>query len=320
MDVRQIRYFVYVAKLRNFSKAALALNIAQPALSRQIQILEEELRTQLLFRTTRGVEPTEAGLTLLEMGQSLLSYVDQIREAVTHSSRHPQGNVTLGIPPSLSTSLGQAVVEACRAAYPDVHLRVTEGLSVFLEEWLTLGRIDVAVLTDGGDLPSLANLPLACEDMMLVGPPGLAADGETTIPLARVADFDITITHGFRAIVDRKIERTGLKLRYVGEFDSIPILKELLFRGICTTILPATLVRQEGFEGRLAVLKIVEPTLTRMLVTSINPSRPINSAIKAVREVIGETAVALGMGPPVAKVRLAVRAAPLPGSTPASAL
>lgn len=296
MDVRQIRYFVYVAKLRNFSKAALALNIAQPALSRQIQILEEELRTQLLFRTTRGVEPTEAGLTLLEMGQSLLSYVDQIREAVTHSSRHPQGAVTLGVPPSLSNSLGRAVVEACRERLPDVHLRVTEGLSVFLEEWLTLGRIDIAILTEGDEVPSLAKTPLGVEDLLLVGPLGLAPSGETTIPLARLADFDLTITHGFRMVVDRALERSGVKLRYAGEFDSIPILRELLFRGICTTILPHTLVRQEEFEGRLSVLRI-EPNLTRPLVTSINPSRPISSAIKAVREIIGETAAGMGLRP-----------------------
>jgi LysR family transcriptional regulator, nitrogen assimilation regulatory protein len=293
MDIKQIRYFIYVAKLRSFSKAAQALSIAQPALSRQIQLLEEELHTQLLFRTTRGVEPTDAGRTLLEMGQSMLSYVDQMREAVTRSSRHPAGHVTLGVPPSLSTSLGQMVLEACRQTLPDVNLRVTEGLSVFLEEWLTLGRIDIAVLTDGGDVPRLANTPLACEEMMLVGPPDLARPGQDTIPLAQVAEMELTITHGFRAIVDRRIEPTGLKLRYVGEFDSIPILKELLFRGICTTILPHSLIRQEGFEEGLAVLRISEPSLTRQLVTSINPGRPITAGIKAVQDVIGSCAKTL---------------------------
>lgn len=69
MDIRQIRYFIHVAGLRSFSKAAKVLNVAQPSVSRQIQTLEEELHTQLLFRTTRGVEPTEAGLVLLRMGR-----------------------------------------------------------------------------------------------------------------------------------------------------------------------------------------------------------------------------------------------------------
>jgi LysR family nitrogen assimilation transcriptional regulator len=185
------------------------------------------------------------------------------------------------------------VVEACRQTLPDVHLRVTEGLSVFLEEWLTLGRIDIAVLTDSGDVPRLANTPLACEEMMLVGPPDIARPGQDAIPLAQVAGMDLTITHGFRAIIDRKIESTGLKLRYVGEFDSIPILKELLFRGMCTTILPCSLIRQEGFEGALTVLRISEPSLARQLVISVNPSRPLTAAIRAVGDVIGSSAKTL---------------------------
>lgn len=298
MDVRQIRYFVYVAKLRSFSKAAQVLNVAQPALSRQIQLLEDELRVKLLFRTTRGVQPTDAGLTLLEMGQTLLSYVEQMREAVTHSSRHPHGSVTLGVPPSLSSTLGQAVVEECRRAYPDVDLRVTEGLSVFLQEWLKLGRIDIAILTEDDEIASLTNTPLAVEDMMLVGGAGLAQPGRDTIPLAEVAQLDLTLTQGFRRIVDRCIEPTGVQLHYVGEFNSIPILKELLASGFCTTILPCTLVRQRGFSDNLTVLRITDPALERILVTSVNPARPLTSAIKAVRETIANAARDMGMTTP----------------------
>jgi LysR family nitrogen assimilation transcriptional regulator len=105
LEFKQIRYFISVASLRSFSKAARALNVAQPALSRQVQTLEAELRTQLLFRTTRGVVPTEAGLTLVKMGESLLGYVTQLREEVSRAAEYPMDDVVVGMPQPISPAL-----------------------------------------------------------------------------------------------------------------------------------------------------------------------------------------------------------------------
>ena len=152
MELRQIRYFIHVASLRSFTKAARALNVAQPALSRHIQSLEDELRTQLLFRTTRGVVPTDAGSALLRMGESLLAFVEQMREEVSRAADVPSGNVIVGMPQSISLALAPLLMEECRSRLPMVRLRVTEGLSIFLEEWLNVAKIDVALMTNPGKI------------------------------------------------------------------------------------------------------------------------------------------------------------------------
>ena len=79
MDLKQIEYCVRVAELGSFTRAAVVLNIAQPALSRQVRLLEVELRQNLLVRNGRGAIPTEAGKVLLEHGRGILHQVERAR-------------------------------------------------------------------------------------------------------------------------------------------------------------------------------------------------------------------------------------------------
>ncbi len=286
MDLKQIRTFVYVANLRSFSKASRALNIAQPAVSRQIQALEEELRTQLLFRTTRGVEPTEAGATLVTMGENLLAVAEQLRDAVMRSPDRAGGEATIGLPPSLSAILAPGLVDECRRVFPDVTLHVMEGLSIFLEEWLSLGRIDMAVLTDRGELPAINRKLLATEEMVLVGEAPLVESIAEPIAVAEIASLELVITRGFRGVIDPLIAQAGLRLNYALELDSIPLIKEMLARGTFASILPFALVHKEAFAGKLNVRSIRAPRLVRDLVIATNPKRPMTSAMKAVRSLL----------------------------------
>lgn len=286
MDLKQIRTFVYVANLRSFSKAARALNIAQPAVSRQVQALEEDLRTPLLFRTTRGVEPTEAGLTLLTMGENLLAAVEQMRDAVMRAPERARGEATIGLPPSLSAILAPVIVDECRRVFPDVTIHVIEGLSIFLEEWLNLGRLDIAILTDRGEIPAINRKLLAREELVLVGGPSVVERMEEPVTVAQIAELELVITRGFRDVIDPLIAGTGLHLRYALELDSIPIIKDMLARGRFATILPFALVHKEAFAGTLNVRTIREPRLVRDLVLATNSKKPVTSAMKALSSLL----------------------------------
>ncbi|MDO8284058.1 MAG: LysR family transcriptional regulator, partial [Rhodoferax sp.] len=102
MDLKQLEYFVRVAELGSFTRAAIALDIAQPALSRQVRLLEVELRQTLLTRNGRGALPTEAGKLLLAHGRGILHQVERAKEELGRVRGSLAGRVAVGLPTSLA--------------------------------------------------------------------------------------------------------------------------------------------------------------------------------------------------------------------------
>jgi LysR family nitrogen assimilation transcriptional regulator len=145
VDLKQIEYFVRVAELGGFTRAAAALGIAQPALSRQVRLLEVELRQNLLTRDGRGAVPTEAGRLLLAHGRGILHQVERAREELGRVRGALAGRVAIGLPPSLARMLTVPLTRAFRAQMPEAALSISEGLSTATHESLVNGRLDIAV-------------------------------------------------------------------------------------------------------------------------------------------------------------------------------
>ncbi|HNB44131.1 MAG TPA: LysR family transcriptional regulator, partial [Burkholderiaceae bacterium] len=132
MNLKQLEYFVQVAELGSFSRAAQVLDIAQPALSRQVRALEIELHETLLLRNGRGVALTEPGRRLFEHGVAILQHVAQAREDMGASRDEPVGRLTVGLPPSLGRRLTLPLIDRFRSGLPRARLAVVEGLTAHL--------------------------------------------------------------------------------------------------------------------------------------------------------------------------------------------
>ncbi|STR18245.1 Cyn operon transcriptional activator [Janthinobacterium lividum] len=159
MELRQLRYFVAIVDHGSLSRAALILHVAQPALTQQLRQLEEELGVQLLHRSAQGVLSTDAGKVFYEHAQAILKQVADARSAVTQSATRPSGNVTLGLPHSISGALALPLLLAARERYPEITLQLTEEITGNLNEQLKSGRINLAVLFDDGQLTPFACCP-----------------------------------------------------------------------------------------------------------------------------------------------------------------
>jgi LysR family transcriptional regulator, nitrogen assimilation regulatory protein len=299
LELRQIRYFIQVANLRSFSKAARVLNVAQSALSRHIQGLEAELGTPLLLRTTRGVETTQAGRTLVLMGEPLLQSVAQMREAVSRTAAMPSGEVVVGMPQSISPVLAPLILHECAKSYPKLAIHVMEGLSVFLAEWLHHGKIDLAVMTNFGEAYGVRTSHLAFEELVFVSscergserqPPG-------EITFAEVADTPIVLSSQFRRLIDRATKSSGKSLNVAIELDSIAIIKEIVSSSTHCSILPYASVRREALEGHLRVASIVEPAIRRELVLGISARMASPAAVQAVGKVISTCIKSIELSP-----------------------
>uniref|UniRef100_UPI00183EAE1F LysR family transcriptional regulator n=1 Tax=Ramlibacter sp. TaxID=1917967 RepID=UPI00183EAE1F len=168
MDLKQLAYFVRVAELGSFTRAAIELDVAQPALSRQVRLLEVELRQTLLVRNGRGAVPTEAGRVLLDHGRGILHQVERAREDLGRLRGGLAGRVAVGLPSSVARVLAVPLTRVVGQAMPDARLSISEGLSGALQDALTSGRLDIAVLYNAQPSRELDITPLLEEDLLLV--------------------------------------------------------------------------------------------------------------------------------------------------------
>jgi DNA-binding transcriptional LysR family regulator len=171
MQLQQLRYFVAVADLGHFTRAAERLHVAQPSLSQQIRSLERELGAELVHRGRGASTLTDAGEALLPLARRILADTDSARAAVRETVSLRRGRVRLGAPPSLCTSLVPDVLRSYRADHPGVELLVREDGSRDLVRVLAAGELDLAlVITPAGGSagPELAVTELLREDLVLV--------------------------------------------------------------------------------------------------------------------------------------------------------
>lgn len=282
MDLKQIAYFVRVAELGSFTRASITLAIAQPALSRQIRLLEVELRQNLLLRNGRGVTLTEAGRLMLEHGRGILHQVERAREDLGRARGAMAGRVTVGLPPSLARLLTVPLSRAFRKHLPDASLSITESLSMPMQEWLQNGRLDIALLYNPPASPELESVHLMDDELFVVTPcddssaKSAAAQDAAIAPAIRLdalAQQPLVMPsrpNALRMLLERKMADIGCQPRMAMEIDGVPAILDLVSEGVGYAVLPGHAVQASAHPGRYLLHPITEPRVIGQvyLVTS----------------------------------------------------
>jgi LysR family nitrogen assimilation transcriptional regulator len=296
MDLKQLEYFVRVAEMGSFTRAAVALNVAQPALSRQVRLLEVELRQNLLVRNGRGATPTEAGQVLLEHGRGILHQVERAREELGRVRTGLSGRVALGMPPSVARVLTVPLMRAFRQALPEARLSISEGLTTAMQEGLLHGRLDIAMLYNANASNGLELTPLVREELLLVQarPPGLQEDPPPApIALKDLAALPLVIPsrpNAIRMHVESELARVGCQPQIAFEIDGVPAILELVADGAGAAILSRNAVARSINPSAFSVRRINAPALTIALSTAISSLRPSTLTQQATLNLIRETA------------------------------
>ncbi len=190
MELKQLKYFMCVAELGSFSKAAVQLSVAQPILSRQIRSLEHDLGAELFYRNGRGIVLSEAGKLLEAYAREIIQTAGKASFEIMAMKAAPRGRITIAMPPSIGWVLTVPLVLRCRGEFPMIALHVVEGFSGHVTEWLSTGRIDIGVVYNAPRLPSLLTEPLLEEQLVLLGPANDPAGvGKGPVPAARFEDI-----------------------------------------------------------------------------------------------------------------------------------
>ena len=286
MELRQLQYFLKVTESGSVSKAASVIGVTQSALSRQIRQLEEELGVQLFYRHGRGIRVTEEGAQFHASIVPLLQELSQITSDLRDAAKVPAGEISFGMPPSMSSAIGAEIVSVFFEHYPQVKLHLVDGLSGFVNEWLAAGRIDMAVINNARKSPYIRMDPLLEVDLLLFGRKSdidAIAPGQETFRTPDLVKLPLLLVgrnHGLRRELDGAMQRLGLEFNIKAEVDALSALKKLVKEGHGFTVLPHGVILPEIGNEDFAFRRLVEPVLSQRFMLAYSLQRPTTLAMR----------------------------------------
>lgn len=278
MDLKQLEYFVSVAECGSFSRAAVAHNLAQPSLSRQVALLEEELGQRLFERTGRGVTPTDAGRAMLEHAKLMLNTAARARFQLREMHTTPRGRLVVGLPHRVAIAMSVPLIGRFRERFPDALITIVEGLSLSLRDALIAGRIDVGLLFDPAPTPLLKFESLLRERLMLVAPAGSRLPEQ--VALGALTGFEMVLPstpNPIRTLVDSVLQPRQIELRVIAEVGGVHTALSVVERGLACSILPESALNIAAHPERLTWAPIGPPATWNHLKLAIPASRSIGA-------------------------------------------
>lgn len=284
MELKSLGYFVRIAELGSITRAAAHLRLAQPALSRHVQRLEEELGARLFTRANRGVRLTEAGSKLLENALRILREVERAGDEIRAHRAHPSGKIILGVTPTLCPVVVPELFARVRRNYPLVELKVVHGGMVRLEEFIIDGRVDLALLSEMSKSRLILSTPLAREEMVLVTRPEARPRG--IVMPEELAKTPLILGDGLRAAMGGLLAGLGVELEIDTELNDHETIRLMVIEGVGASILPHSSVYRECLRGLLTAHRIGADGVFRTLALGAASNRTASPARDAVAGIV----------------------------------
>jgi DNA-binding transcriptional LysR family regulator len=265
VELRQLRAFVQVTHAGTFTRGAEELHLAQSAVSHAVGQLEAELGFQLLRRTRRGVELTEAGATVFKRAREIVAGADAIRSDLAALSGLLAGTVAMGtmLPPG-PIDLPELLANF-HASHPGIGVHVREGSAPEIVALLQRDELDVAVtgLPANGLPDGLAGEQLITEELLLIAPPDHRLRGASLAALTGEPFIGYRRGSALRDTIDAALRAAGASPEVVFESDELVSVRELVARSLGMSIVPRSTVDADG--PHVAVISLGPPQLSRPL-------------------------------------------------------
>lgn len=239
VNSKLLEYFLRVAELGSINKAAVDLRISQPALSRNVSLLEHEMGTELFHRSRGGVSLTEPGKMLYENARPLLRHFTTLKEQVGELAK---GNVAIGLPPSWRNIVSVRIAELLMSEFPDIKVRINEAVSHSLRDQLADGSLDLCVApADSNVSDAFRQTRLVSDPMVLVGGPDSGLKDTGIVSLSELDGLPMIIPsrpNVMRAKIEHELALLGLDLKVAIETDTLNLCMDLAARGDGYTVVP----------------------------------------------------------------------------------
>ena len=287
MDIRQLRYFVGVVDAGSFTRAAARLAISQSALSLHVRQMEDSFGTILLVRERNGIRLTAPGAKLLDHARIILRQVALAEAELTNKVASPAGEVSIGIPSGAARLMVAKLLATARDEIPNVSLKIVEGMSGPLDEWMLAGRFNLSLSYRTPDSIG-RNLELAREEFCLVAHPALPPFGET-VRLSELYSFPLAVPgpiNSARRTLADAVARQGCALDVRFEVDSLSTIVKMVADRDAYSILTPSAIQLEARSGLVKIINIVDPVIARSIVVITNPRDEQDHLVTATRSVL----------------------------------
>ena len=262
MDTKQLAAFCAVVERRSFSQAAERLGVTQPAVSLQVRALEKRLGTQLLDRSGRRVEPTEAGLRLYRGAQKLLALEEQlVADVVATTDGELQGDLVLGASTGPAAIVVPVLLGEFQREHPDVRVFLTVSDTHTVVERVAERELELGIVGASRRHRGVRFEPFFADEVILACPPGHRFAGRT-ISLDELREETLILMQegaGVRQIVEDALRRQGVRLRDLDvrlELGLQESVRRAVEEGYGVTFISRTAVETELADGRLAEARV----------------------------------------------------------------
>lgn len=289
MELRHLKAFVEVATQGSYVRAANSLGLAQSALSRQVSALEQEVGGRLFHRTGRGVALTEMGERVLPQGRALIADAAAFEQAARSPADRPAGEVTMGVVPVASRTLLAALTAQLRDDYPGIRLRVLEGYSGQVEEWLTSQRVDIAIYNRyrRGRVSNSEAIMRADTHLIIRSSHPIARSRE--MPLRALAEVPLALPvrpNGLTNLLTGLAAAQHFELDIRLEGSSTSLIGEAIRASDLATISPVHVFAREIASGEFSAVRIVRPAIEQTTWMSFGTHRALSAAAQVVARLI----------------------------------
>ena len=289
MNLRRLKYFVKIVDVGSLTQAAEVLHIAQPALSQQLATLEGELKQQLLIRTKRGVQPTEAGNILYAHAQTILRQCEQAQSAVNSAGQARSGQVSLGLASgSTAAQLALPLLQTLRDQQPGILLSLHENSGAALAGQVANQTLDMAMVY-GAKMPAgLHTVALMREDLYLVATRAVPHPGNS-VELLDVARLNLFLPREGDAVRNQLEEAMVLRklaINVVGEIESSGALSAAIAGGLGATVLPESVARAMIGPAKAWMARINAPTMSVPLSLCMSGQQSLSAPALLVKDLL----------------------------------
>jgi DNA-binding transcriptional LysR family regulator len=268
MNLNHLRAFASVANHGSFTRAARALHVSQPAISKQLGDLEQDLGTTLVDRLPRGVRLTAAGEVLFAHAQRILSSEQAAESELRDLTQLAGGRLSIGASTTLGSYFVPSVLGELHRMYPRVQLSLRIANTALIQEAVLENRLDLGLTEGFVASPALSVETLAADELIAIAAPGHPALARAPLPAVALLSLPFLMREpgsGSRDVVEASLRALGLTVEPIMSLGSTEALKNAVLHGLGIAIVSRLTVEHELSSGRLAELKLTDLTIRRDL-------------------------------------------------------